>query len=126
MNYKVNGTYDFSVYANSVLGATYKNAVLQAELNYDVAVKFDNIEAKQRNVAGKLPKGTPTNYKEFKYLLFKVDGQDVVVAEHWIVPDSVNLSGSKSATITIQNASDRDIILIRDQLRLLGLNFSIQ
>ena len=108
------------------MGATYKKAILQAELNYDVAVKFDNIEAKQRNVAGKLPKGTPTNYKDFNYLLFKVDGQDLVVAEHWIIPDSVTLSGSKSCEIIIQNATDREIALIRNQLRLLGLHFDIK
>lgn len=126
MEMKINNNYNFSVYANSILGASYKNALLVGVMNYESALKVSNVEAIQKQVYKYLPKGTPQDHRKYTYYHFKHRGVNVVLAEHWISSDSVEISTSQSYTITLDSVTDSQIKLIRDQLRLLGLDFKIE
>lgn len=121
----INSHYDFSVYANSVLGVSYQNARLVSILDYHTALKFDNIVLLHRQVYPYLPEGTLEDLTRYTYYLFKVGDKSVVLADVWVVADSVELSSGVNHTVTLMNVTSGQLSIIRDQLRLLGVSFSI-
>lgn len=122
---EINKFYNFSVYANSVLGTSYKNAKLLSVMDYRTALKFGNIELLHRQVYPYLPPETLKDATKYTYYLFNYNGKDVVLASVWIVESSVEQTSGMSFTLQLNNISDRQLTIIRDQLRLLGISFDI-
>ncbi len=54
----INKHYNFSVYANSILGTSYTNTKLVSILDYHTALKFANVELLHRQVFPYLPPNT--------------------------------------------------------------------
>lgn len=121
----INNHYNFSLYANSVLGSSYKGFRLSSILDYNVAVKFGNIDLLHRQVYPYLPPGTPKDHTKYTYFLFQSDNKQLVVAQEWIIPSSIEQTVGRDYTITIRNSTDTQVAIVRDQLRLLGLTFDI-
>lgn len=121
----INNNYNLSLYANSVLGSTYKGLRLKSILDYSVAVKFGNIDLLQRQVFPYLPPGTPTDHTKYTYCLFQNGDKQLVVAQEWIIPGSVEQTDGKDYTIVLKNTTSERVAIIRDQLRLLGVAFDI-
>lgn len=121
----INNHYNFSLYANSVLGSSYKGFRLSSILDYNVAVKFGNIDLLHRQVYPYLPPGTPKDHTKYTYFLFQSDNKQLVVAQEWIIPSSIVQTVGRDYTITIRNSTDAQVAIVRDQLRLLGLTFDI-
>lgn len=121
----INNHYDFSVYANSVLGASYTNARLVSILDYHTALRFDNIILLHRQVFPYLPQGTSEDMTRYTYYLFKVGDKDMVLADVWIVSNSVVQSAGTSYSLKLMNVSSGQMAIIRDQLRLLGISFVV-
>ncbi len=121
----INNHYNFSLYANSVLGSSYKGFRLSSILDYNVAVKFGNIDLLHRQVYPYLPPGTPKDHTKYTYFLFQSDNKQLVVAQEWIIPSSIEQTVGRDYTITIRNSTDAQVAIVRDQLRLLGLTFDI-
>ena len=121
----INNHYNFSLYANSVLGSSYKGFRLSSILDYNVAVKFGNIDLLHRQVYPYLPPGTPKDHTKYTYFLFQSDNKQLVVAQEWIIPSSIEQTVGRDYTITIRNSTDAKVAIVRDQLRLLGLTFDI-
>lgn len=91
---KTGGMYDFSVYAaNELGGAVWRRVSVEAGMTYKTAITLDgDIVAKHRAVlaTGLLPSNTPVDPKQlFYYRLQLPDGSYKIVAEAWMVPDSV-------------------------------------
>lgn len=121
----INNHYDFSVYANSILGASYTNARLVSILDYHTAMKFENVVLLHRQIYPYLPAGTSEDQTCYTYYLFKVNGRDVVLADVWIVTGSIVSSSGSSYTLKLMNVSSGQLAIVRDQLRLMGISFLV-
>ena len=121
----INNYYNFAVYANTVIGTSFNSAKLISIMDYYTAIKFSNIELTQKQVSPYLPPGTLTDNKKYTYYLFTTNNSTVVVADAWIIPNSVVQSESNTYTLTLNNVSSIQLNIIRDQLRLLGIAFQI-
>lgn len=121
----INKYYNFSVYANSVLGSSYKNAKLVSILDYHTALKFANIELLQRQIYPYLPPGTLADHTKYSYYLFKYNDKDVVLADVWIEQASIEETAGLNYTLKLNNITSPTLATIRDQLRLLGVSFDI-
>jgi hypothetical protein len=121
----VNRRYSFSVYANSVLGSTYRNARLVSIMDYKSALAFANIPLLHHQVFPYLPANTPEAASKYTYYLFVVNDRNVILADVWIVNDSVVESSGVDYVLKLQNPTSEQLSQIRDQLRLLGVVFTI-
>lgn len=121
----INNHYNFSLFANSVLGSSYKGVRLSSILDYTVAVKFGNIDLLHRQIYPYLPPGTPKDHTKYTYLLFQNGDKQLVIAEEWIIPSSIEQTVGRDYTITLRNTTVDKVAIIRDQLRLLGVTFDI-
>lgn len=126
MEMKIKHTYDLSLHVESVLGSGFRGAELIAIMSYSMACKFDCIDNKQKQVAPYLPDETPRDHRKYTYYQFKYRGEEIIIADYWIVPDSVKLSKGETYQITISNTSSTKINEIIAQLRLQGLEFEVE
>lgn len=127
MELKVNSYYDFVVHGSSILGANFRNALLKAELSYETAIRLDpSIYAISKQVYPHLPDGSPRDPKKYIFYEFRVDGRDVILANDWIVAGSIIPTNGRTYTITLTAATEVDVMRLRNQLSLLGLNFTIE
>lgn len=125
MTLAVNNHYSFSLYTNSTLGVNYSNARLVSILDYTTALRFSNIVQMHRQIYPYLPAGTAQDYTKYTYYLFNVNGDSVVIASVWIIDSSVQQTTGANYSIRLMNVTDTQLSLIRDQLRVLGISFTI-
>ena len=121
----LNKHYNFSLYPNSVLGTVYQNAKLVSILDYNIALKFSNIELLHKQIFPYLPPGSNPNHLEYTYYLFKHNDKNIVIADAWIIESSIIEKDGLNYTLRLNNISSAQYNAIRDQLRLLGISFDI-
>ena len=122
----INKHFNFSVYANSILGTSYRNAKLVSILDYNTALGFANIELLHRQIYPYLPPNTPSDLTKYTYYLFNYNGKNIVLADVWIIVSSVEETEGLNYTLQLNNITSVQLSTIRDQLRLLGINFIIK
>jgi hypothetical protein len=122
---EINKHYNFSVYANAVLGTVYKNTKLVSILDYTTALKFANIELLNRQVYPYLPPGTLKDHTKYTYFLFQYKDKTIVLADVWILDNSVEETSGLNYTLKLNNITSTQLAIIRDQMRLLGIDFDI-
>lgn len=115
-------TYTFSTLAPTVLGAQFKNAtVVGANVGYDVAKNFNNIDLIHRAVYPLLPAGTVDDATKFTYVILKTEnGSMTAIATEWIDESTIVSTQSVTITVVVRNASVSDATTIRDSLKLMG------
>lgn len=121
----INKHYNFSVYANSILGTAYKNTKLVSILDYTTALKFGNIELLHRQIYPYLPPNTLADHTKYTYYLFQYNGKTIVIANVWILQNSIEETEGLNYTLKLNNITSTQLTIIRDQLRLLGIAFDI-
>lgn len=121
----VNSYYELSLFNNPILGTVLKGLQFQALMNYQSALKIKNVEALSKQIYPYLPDGTPSDHTKYTFYHFKKDDVDYVIASYWILPGKIIESKGQQALITINDISNEDLALVRDQLSYLGLNFEI-
>ncbi len=121
----INKHYNFSVYANSILGTAYKNTKLVSILDYTTALKFGNIELLHRQIYPYLPPNTLADHTKYTYYLFQYNGKTIVIADVWILQNSIEETEGLNYTLKLNNITSTQLTIIRDQLRLLGIAFDI-
>lgn len=122
---KVGFHYNFSVHANSTLGTSYKNVRLVSILDYQTALRFSNIPLQHRHIFPYLPVGTPSDATKYTYYLFRtVSGQEVVLADIWLIDTTIVQTEGVDQTVVLRNVTSGQVAIVRDQLRLLGIGFS--
>ena len=125
-----NRLYDFSVYVPSVLGTAYRRVTNLGYISYTTAIALRGeilpIHAELIST-GQLPEGTPKNPKHLNYYhIQKADGSTTVLAEAWIVQDSITEIQAGRAIITIPDATTSDLVRVRDMFKQAGIvNFDI-
>lgn len=123
--FKINDHYSFSTYSNPVIASSYKGLKLISMVSYQMATKFANIDLIQKQIYPYLPPGTPNNHTKYTYLIFEHNNKTEVIAEEWIIPNSVSQSEGKSYTLVLNNITATKMAIVRDQLRLLGISYNI-
>jgi hypothetical protein len=93
--------------------------------DYNTALKFSNIELRQKQVYPYLPPGTSSVHTDDTYYLFNVNGVEVVIASTWIIATSVVETVGLNHNLRLNNISVQQLAVIKDQLRLLGVSFDI-
>lgn len=121
----INKHYNFSVYANSILGTAYKNTKLISILDYTTALKFGNIELLHRQIYPYLPPNTLADHTKYTYYLFQYNGKTIVISDVWILQNSIEETEGLNYTLKLNNITSTQLTIIRDQLRLLGIAFDI-
>ena len=121
----LNNFYSFSLYPNTVIGNSFTNAKLVAILDYNNALKYGNIELFQNQIVPYLPPGTSLNNTLYTYYLFDIDGKKIIVADSWIILNSISQTTGLNYTIRLNNITSQQYTTIRDQLRLLGVSFDL-
>jgi hypothetical protein len=121
----LNKHFNFSLYPNSVIGTVYSNTKLISILDYNTALKFSNIELLQKQIYPYLPEGTNSDHTNYTYYLFKHNDKDIVIANAWIISESVEETLGLSYNIRLNNITQAQLNIVRDQLRLLGISFDI-
>jgi len=128
LNLQINKMYNFNLYAPSVLGASYRNAKLIGILDYNSALKIKNIEQLHRQVYPYLPAGVINNPRNYTYYHFRYEQsgsyRDLIIANPWFIEPSVTEVNSFNILISVNNVDLNDVEIIRNQLRLLGYNFT--
>lgn len=84
--FQLKKTYNFSTLAPGVLPLNYKNALMVAELSYEVALSAMGMTtARYRQIFPALPPGTPDTPELARYFMFKTQsGQTEILCEQWI------------------------------------------
>lgn len=123
----LNNYYNINTYAPIIFGSNLKNLKLVSILDYNTAIKFSNIPMVQKQIEPYLPPNSPLNFNAYTYYKF-IDSEknEIIIADIWLIPDSIVLVTSISANILVTNITTGDIPIIRDQLRLLGYTFQIE
>lgn len=116
--------YSFSVYANAVLGSSFKNQRLVSVLDYQSALREDNIPLQHRQIYPFLPEGTPNDATKYTYYKFRdADGRERVFADVWLQEQTVEQTNGVDQTVILRNVTTSQCVVVRDQLRLLGISF---
>jgi len=129
----LNNTYNLNTYSPVIFGSNLKGLKLTGILDYNTAVKFDNIPSIQNQMLPYLPAnavGGAFNYATdiFKYIYYKFidsNNKEYIIADAWIIPSSIILVTNINIQVNVTNAQITDIPIIRDQLRALGYIFTI-
>lgn len=121
----LNKHFNFSLYPNSVLGTVYSNTKLISILDFNTALKFSNIELLQKQIYPYLPEGTSADNSNYTYYLFKHNDKDIVMADAWIILESIEETLGLNYNLRLNNITQAQLAIIRDQLRLLGISFDI-
>lgn len=121
----LNKHYNFSLYPNAVLGTVYQNTKLVSILDYNIALKFANIELLHKQIYPYLPPGTNPDLTSYTYYLFKHNDKDLVIADSWIIDSSIEETSGLNYNLRLNNITSSQYNIIRDQLRLLGISFDI-
>ena len=118
-NYKE--IYDFNTKAPIILGSTYTNMkVVIPSMPYEEALKKRDIITLHENLTTVLD-GLPANMEEYVFVLFENStGEQVLLAEQWIDPDSVALKNLTKMTITVNNIALTDVSVIQNAITELG------
>ena len=123
---KLGKHYSFSFYPVSILGTGLDGVKLTAIIDYQTALKFDNVELLQRQIYPYLPPNTLSNHNDYTYYLFQLkDGTKKVFAENWIITESIIELTTSYRTIKLSNISDYEFNILRDQLRILGISYEV-
>ncbi len=121
----INKNYNLALYANPVMSSSYHNTKLLAILDYNNAIKHANIDLIQKQLYGYLPPGTSPKLADYTFYLFKYKDRDIVIADAWIIPGSVEVTTGINCTIRLDDVTMPQIAAVRDQLCLLGIRFEI-
>lgn len=123
MDFQVNSTYSFKVYAPNILTSDFSNVVVLGVLSYSIANKFEDITAMHAQVFNQLPAGSIDQPTKYQYLQIRFPtGDEAVIGIPWIKPDTIVQVAISTIRVDIGNASASDVTKIRNCLVQNGFN----
>ena len=125
MDLKIGRYYNFSLYTNSVLGSTFHSLKLIGILDYNNALKFGNVVLLHKEISPYLPIFSNLDYTKYTYYLFEGKDKKYIIADAWIIPDSVEEVDVVTYTLKLSNVNNTQLEVIKNQLRILGITFEI-
>lgn len=126
MNFKVNGVYSFSTYTKASTGSSFTGAKLLAELNYDTAKLFGNIDVEFAANYPLLPEGLSKDPSRYSYYQFLTNtGSKILLCSAWINAISIVENTSSIITVQVQSTSPQDANNILQLLNQAGFKASL-
>ena len=127
MIFQPNRTYNFSTYAPTILGASFRRMKVTGIINYRMASKITQVDLIQRQVFPLLPPKTPDAVTDYTYISFQDEnGSESVFAYPWIIDTSINQITTMQLLATIYSADETTIAKVRDVLNTMGLTFDLK
>jgi len=124
MNFEFGNTYNFRTISNTVLAPEYRNMTVQGIMGFNQAVKYSGAFTDVATIREKLITETGLSLvpaDKAKYVLFENEyGETIILAEDWIILDSVVLVTSIDLELNIKNITTDDVNVIVDTLRAMG------
>lgn len=118
--------YNFSTKAPAILGAEYRNVMVESIMTADEAVKHTDILTVHEQIKVVLNldiEATNCTFIKFKTL----DGESVILALEYINSDSIVEVKTINIRVDILEANTEDILIIQERLKELGYaNFKIR
>ena len=123
MNLSIGKTYSFNTASPVFLGATITQAKLKSIVDADTARKFAPIDQTWAQIFPGLPAGTANDVENMTFYIFSaLNGDLLVMAEAWIIEDSIVTVGFVTHTVTFPRAALADATKIRIALTAAGLS----
>jgi len=120
MDFSIGKKYNFTTIAPVTLGATYKNMKVKAIVDFDTAIKFEDVVTIRQKIIQETG-ATLLKPRDVLYIIFQnVDGKTVILAQDWIVSSSIVLVEKINATIKLEDITTEDIPNIKDVLVAMG------
>ena len=126
MLFQIGKKYNFTTVAPVTLGATYKNMKVKAMVDFDTAIKFEDVVTVRQKIIQEtgLTLLKPT---DVLYIMFEnIDGKKVILAQDWIVQSSIVLVEKINVVIKINDISTEDVPAIKDVLVAMGYTPEIE
>lgn len=103
--------YSFRTKAATKLEPLVRNAVLLAQLNFDLAVQLEaNIAYRYREIFPYLPAGTPNAMRDITYYYFQSQtGSKTIFADQWIDFSTIEQVSAKSLTLSFPSLTQPEI-----------------
>lgn len=121
--FKIGSTYTFNTLAPTVLESVMRNVKILSIMNYDLANSYINVDIMQKSIYPLLPTGTPSNPRDYVYVLFETEAKiKTVMAVDWIDVNSIQEVSTVTINIRVDKAAIEDIPKIRDTLKLMGFS----
>jgi len=120
----VDRIYNFRTISNTILNGEYRNLRVTANLGFKQAVRYSGPLHDVVSVRQRLILATGKNLMEadkVRYLLLEDDYEnEILLAEDWIIKDTVELVKSLTVDFTITGLTSSDITVINNMLNALG------
>lgn len=118
--------FEFSVYANAILGSNFKGAKLINVLCYEDANKDVPIAHMNAQIYPSLPKGTPNDVTKYKFFEFELNGERLILANYWIIEKSIRIIDGMDYTIRLKDTTPEQVTKVVNQLNLLGIECTVE
>lgn len=106
----------------TLISGGYRGVKLIANITYDLAVEYTDVDSKHANIFDTLPEGTPRSAKDFNYLLIEQNGRREAVGIPWI-KDPVTVIDSTVFDVQITGLNMNDgVRLITEALQSRGIS----
>lgn len=120
--FEIGKKYTFNTLAPSVLGSVYTKVKCIAILDFNAALMFDNIEAKQRMVYPFIANSNILDRPEkYTFIVFETtEKTKAVLALEWVDLNSIKETEGVDINIKLFNVTPSDTVLMRQTLVSLG------
>lgn len=106
----------------TLISGGYRGVKLIANIMYDLAVEYTDVDSKHANIYDTLPEGTPRSAKDFNYLLIENNGRREAVGIPWI-KDPVTVIDSTVFDVQITGLNlNEGVRLITEALQSRGIS----
>lgn len=120
---KIGNRYSFTTMAPSILGQDYSDMTLLAIGGYALASRLENVDVILNNIYPYLGSNAPSDATKDEYYVFTTAaGGTKVFGSTWINQATIDVTGSQSITVVVDNVSASDVSKIRELLASAGYN----
>lgn len=122
----IGNSYNFTTISSVILNGVYKNLKLVGDIGFKQAVKYsgvynDVVTIRQRLVLETGVTLLPSDV--VRYFLFEdTNGDEILIAEDWIITNTITTVSSVSGVFTVSNITSADITIINNMISALGYN----
>lgn len=124
MLFDFDNVYNFNTISMTILKPTYKNLKVTSNMGYKQAVRYSGIYSDVVTARQQLEAETGLDLVpalDARYILFEDEyGNEILLAEDWIVTNTVVLVTSVALSLKVFNIASSDVAIITNTLRALG------
>ena len=129
-NFQPRQKYSFETYAPQLLGNEFKAVTVRTVMDYQDAIKEEDVFALHKQVLGYISDPTvtvPADFKKLTYLkLITSIGKTRIIAAEWIIEDTIQSVNLVDIDVKVFRTDPSKVAIIREALAQNGItNFEI-